>query len=834
VTGRLRRWAGALLLLTTSWTSLAQAQVAGPLPTPLPLFPADHWWNTDISTAPVDQNSAAFIAFIDNNTNGGRRLRQDWGGAGDGPGLTYGIPYVSVPGSQPRVPVTFVAYGSESDAGAPGDPPGYPIPEEAKSQIGWIEGGPPGSIDASGDRHLLIVDRDRRQLFELYRAHWNTALSRWEAESGAVYDLTRSDRRPDGWTSADAAGLAILPGLARYDEVFGTEPITHALRVTVRQTANYYVFPASHRAGSNPAAPPMGMRLRLKASVDISGYPPHMQRLFQAMKTYGLIVADNGSDLYVSGTHDPRWEPHMSGILQSMRTIRASDFEVVQLGWQPPPLVDADGDGLPDEWETAMGLDPTSASGDHGAQGDPDGDGLTNEQEHTGQTHPRGFHRLYFAEGARVETFATRFALVQPNGAGSTARALLRYVTGAGAVYATPVQVPAAARRTVSAADVAGLQGQGFATTIESDVPLVADRLVTWGVGGFGSHAERAVAAPSTSWYFAEGATHSGFQLFYLLQNPGSEPAEVTLTYLRPAPRLPLTRVHAVPPGGRQTIWVNYDEVDPSTPPGGTDSSVVVTSTHPIVAERAMYTAGPRAFEAGHGAAGVVSPSATWLFAEGATGAWFDMFLLLANPSPSDATVTLTYLLPDGPAPPKTRTVRAASRETVWVDQEVLDDGRSLADVAVSVRVDADVPILAERAMWWPGSYATWHEAHAGAGAAAACARWVVAEGEWSASVETYALVANTSTQDVVLRVTAYREAGAPLVALLPAPAGARTNVNVPSLFPSLSGQRFGLAIEPADGQPEVPLVVEWALYADAGGQRWAAGATALGTCAPS
>jgi hypothetical protein len=177
--------------------------------------------------------------------------------------------------------------------------------------------------------------------------------------------------------------------------------------------------------------------------------------------------------------------------------------------------------------------------------------------------------------------------------------------------------------------------------------------------------------------------------------------------------------------------------------------------------------------------------------------------------------------------------VRAESRETVWVDQEVLDDGRSLADAALSVRVESDVPILAERAMWWPGSYATWHEAHAGVGAGGGCARWVVAEGEWSATTETYALVANTSTQDVVLRVTAFRESGAPLVAQLAAPAGARTNVNVPQLFPSLAGQRFGLRMEPAEGQPEVPLVVEWALYADAGVQRWAAGGAALGTCVP-
>ncbi len=177
-----------------------------------------------------------------------------------------------MPGTQPLVPVTFVDYADESDAGAPGRPPGYPIPEQAKTQAGWIEGGAPGSVEPEGDRHMLIVDRDNRIVYELYRAHWNAGLNRWEAGSGAVFPLTSNLRRPDGWTSADAAGLAILPGLVRYDEAFGTDPIRHAFRVTVRAT-NGYVFPASHRAGNNSSALPMGARLRLKASVDISGYP---------------------------------------------------------------------------------------------------------------------------------------------------------------------------------------------------------------------------------------------------------------------------------------------------------------------------------------------------------------------------------------------------------------------------------------------------------------------------------------------------------------------------------------------------------------------------------
>ena len=163
------------------------------------------------------------------------------------------------------------------------------------TQAHWIEGGDPGNVDlrSSSDRHLLIVDRDRRYLYELYNVFYDG--SQWHAGSGAFFDLNANGRRPDGWTSADAAGLAILPGLVRYDEVFGPDEIGHAFRVTVRAT-NGYVYPASHRAGSTTGALPMGARLRLKAGRDISAFTPEVQKIFRAMKRYGLIVADNGSD----------------------------------------------------------------------------------------------------------------------------------------------------------------------------------------------------------------------------------------------------------------------------------------------------------------------------------------------------------------------------------------------------------------------------------------------------------------------------------------------------------------------------------------------------------
>ncbi|HUP39567.1 MAG TPA: hypothetical protein VM115_05575 [Vicinamibacterales bacterium] len=283
-----------------------------------PMFPSNNWWNQDISNAPVDSQSSAFIDFIGPD----RRLHPDFGPP------PYGIPYVGVGGSEPRVPVAFVDYGAESDTGYRGLD-GYPIPAAAKTQRNFIEGGEAGG-GTDGDRHMLIVDRDRWVLYETWATRWNASRRRWEAGSGAVFDLSSNARRPEGWTSADAAGLAILPGLVRYDEARRGR-INHALRVTVRAT-NGYVWPASHSAGSRGGALPMGARLRLKASKDFSGYPAHIRAMFRAMQTYGLIVADNGSDMFITGTMDARWN---NGELNpAFRALAASDFEVIRLGWR--------------------------------------------------------------------------------------------------------------------------------------------------------------------------------------------------------------------------------------------------------------------------------------------------------------------------------------------------------------------------------------------------------------------------------------------------------------------------------------------------------------------
>jgi hypothetical protein len=306
------------------------------VPGPLPLFPATNWWNTDVSAAPVDPGSDDFIDYV--NDGPPQPLHPDFGGTlGDGVSI-YGFPYIVVDGAQPRKAVQFDE-SEESDGvdhSTDTSFPFYPIPDEAITQAHWVEGGAPGNVDQTccQDRHMLILDRDNRHLYELYNVWFDG--SEWQAYSGAFFDMNTNGRRPEGWTSADAAGLAITPGLVRYDEVYGEEvaEIRHAFRVTVRHTKGY-VYPASHQAGfQDPPALPMGARLRLKPGTDISGFDPAIQKIFRAMKTYGLIVADNGTDMYVSGTWDERWDNDI--LNPAFEVLTASDFEVIQLGWKPP------------------------------------------------------------------------------------------------------------------------------------------------------------------------------------------------------------------------------------------------------------------------------------------------------------------------------------------------------------------------------------------------------------------------------------------------------------------------------------------------------------------
>jgi hypothetical protein len=267
------------------------------------VFPADNAWNRDISTDDIDANSATLITAC-----GVKNLHPDFG-------TIYGIPYTLAGSSTPRRSITF-DYADESDAGP------YPIPDGAP-----IEGG----ANSTGDRHVIVVDTSAWKLFELYDAHPLNGGTSWHAGAGAVFDLSSNALRPMYWTSADAAGLPIFPGLVRYDEAVERGAINHAVRFTCPSTQKGFIAPARHYASSSTSAslPPMGMRVRLKSSFAISSYPAEVQVILKALQRYGMILADNGSGWYISGAPDSRWN---DSNLDALKQVPSSAFEVVRMG----------------------------------------------------------------------------------------------------------------------------------------------------------------------------------------------------------------------------------------------------------------------------------------------------------------------------------------------------------------------------------------------------------------------------------------------------------------------------------------------------------------------
>jgi len=267
----------------------------------LQVFPEDNPWNWDISSYEIHPNSLNYITSIGENTS----IRNDFG-------TVWGIPYTVVYSNQVKVPINYTFYEDESDPGP------FPIPLETP-----IEGG----SESSGDRHVIAVDIDNKMLYELYYAF--PLASSWDAACGAKYDLTSNQMRPAGWTSADAAGLPIFPGLVRYEEVYINKEITHALRFTIQKTQRAYIWPARHFASSDASTdlPPMGLRLRLKSDFDISGFSDPVKVILVALKKYGMFVADNGSNWFISGSPDERWD---DSVLSELRTIYGSSFEAIK------------------------------------------------------------------------------------------------------------------------------------------------------------------------------------------------------------------------------------------------------------------------------------------------------------------------------------------------------------------------------------------------------------------------------------------------------------------------------------------------------------------------
>ena len=507
---------------------------------------------------------------------------------------------------------------------------------------------------------------------------------------------------------------------------------------------------------------------------------------------------------------------------------------------------DGDDDGMSSGWETHFRLnDANPADG----SADTDGDGVTNRQEFAAGTHPRGQYKYYLAEGAQNAFFATEIDVFKPtttlpdetsiigqflgqNGRRTTSPILNLYPRSSGA---------ATFRFAVGmGAEVFPLPDQAFSTVLESERPLAVERTVTWGGGmgaGYGSHAERAISGPALTWHFAEGATHGAFDLFYLLQNPASVPVTATITYLKPAPQAPVVRAYSLLPNSRRTIYVDQE-------PGleATDVSARIDADQPIFAERAMYlSAGGEPFTGGTSSAGITAPALQWFIAEGATGSFFDLYVLIGNPSATAAAVTITYLLPDGSTVEKQHTVAAESRMTIPVKQQ---DAR-LAATAVSATITSTngTPIVVERSMWWPSP--TWHEGTVTAATTTSAQRWALAGGfiDIPADTETYLLIANpgTTAASVTIDVGINGLSPNPQIPDLPAcrvtvpvPARGRYTSGLKGLCPALGTNvpgpiRIAGTIE-SDGPP---IVVERSTYWSTPGRFWSAGASTVLTPLP-
>lgn len=507
-------------------------------------------------------------------------------------------------------------------------------------------------------------------------------------------------------------------------------------------------------------------------------------------------------------------------------------------------------------WVQQFGIDPCSNEGSPYA--DPDGDGFTNNDERTnvgGDGNPvLGAFTRYFAEGATKTgslNFDVRIALANPTNVAVTGEISYQLATGE-VVAPTPFSLAPFERRTVQLDTVPGIDENGpavayeFATTVRASAPIGIDRLMTWDKNSYAGHAETGVTSTSSAWYFAEGATISGFNLFYLLQNPSAQPVTVQGRYLLTNGQT-YTKDYTLPANSRFNVWANVEQINGGTPLASAEFSAVftVTAGAPIIAERAMYLGNAPLFKAGHESAGITQPATEWFLAEGNAGDFFDHFILVGNTTSAAALIEVEYIVGNSTqlgagTYVKQYTVQPNSRFNIWVDEQEVNGtfpfrtGRS--DISVRLRSVNGVPLIVERAMWWPGNPTTWYEAHNSPGAQRTAARWVLAEGENGGALgwETYVLVANTGeagtigirlllpngqTAQVFRQLSARSRQTYPLAELL-----AEAGLPADSQAGVLVESQGGVALE---------LVVERAMYRSVAGQFFQLGTNALGTPLP-